>query len=144
MEWNYPGPRPLKFSPSKRILACGLLACLAILVVEFLIEQFGLENLQAILRDLGAGVGINEAIEAHTAPLEDIEEEFSAFAQERAEKLAPGLDWEKPKPSLRADEDWVSQHPTNYYALTRQARRLLAGKKFAEAEPALNRLIELN
>ncbi len=113
------------------------------LVVEFLIEQFGLENLQAILRDLGAGVGINEAIEAHTAPLEDIEEEFSAFAQERAEKLAPGLDWEKPKPSLRADEDWVSQHPTNYYALTRQARRLLGEKKFADAEAPLNRLIEL-
>ncbi len=70
------------------------------LVVEFLIERYGLESLQKILRDLGAGLPINEAIEKHTAPMAKIDEAFAALAVERAEQLAPGLDWEKPS---RAD-----------------------------------------
>ncbi|HEU0037917.1 MAG TPA: tetratricopeptide repeat protein, partial [Verrucomicrobiae bacterium] len=66
------------------------------LVVEFLVERFGLDQLKAILRDLGEGVEINQAIEQHTAPMAKIEKEFAAFARERAANLAPGLDWEKP------------------------------------------------
>src|SRR5205823_2509102 len=57
----------------------------------------GLENLKGILKDLGTGTEINRAIEAHTCPLEQLERDFAAFVQKRAEQLAPGLDWEKPK-----------------------------------------------
>jgi tetratricopeptide (TPR) repeat protein len=67
------------------------------LVVEFLVERFGLDQLKAILRDLGDGAELNQAIEKHGAPMAKIEKEFSGFARERAEKLAPGLDWEKPE-----------------------------------------------
>src|SRR5947207_7264097 len=35
------------------------------LVVEFLVNRFGLESLKQILRDLGAGLEINQAISAH-------------------------------------------------------------------------------
>jgi len=111
------------------------------LVVEFLIKQFGTEALRQILRDLGADVEINQAIAGHTAPMETIEKDFSAFARERAEKLAPGLDFEKPPP--RAGEEWFTSHPTNYFTLTRLARRLLADKKFPEAKAALKQLIDL-
>jgi tetratricopeptide (TPR) repeat protein len=111
------------------------------LVVEFLIKQFGTEALRQILGDLGADVEINQAIAAHTAPMETIEKDFSAFARERAEKLAPGLDFEKPPP--RAGEEWFTTHPTNYFTLTRLARRLLADKKFPEAKAALKQLIDL-
>ena len=67
------------------------------LVVEFLIERFGLDRLKDLLRDLGEGTEISEAIEKHTAPMEKIEADFAAFARERAEKLGPGLDWTKPE-----------------------------------------------
>jgi tetratricopeptide (TPR) repeat protein len=67
------------------------------LVVEFIVQRFGLDQLKAILTDLGSGKEINEAIAAHTLPMEDLEKGFSAFVRERAEKLAPGLDWEKPR-----------------------------------------------
>ncbi len=67
------------------------------LVVEFLVQKFGLDQLKGILRDLGAGTEINQAIETHTAPMEELEKDFAAFAHQRAEQLAPGLDWEKPK-----------------------------------------------
>jgi tetratricopeptide (TPR) repeat protein len=67
------------------------------LVVEFLVDRFGLDALKGILHDLGEGREINESIAAHTAPMEKIEKDFAAFARDRAEKLAPGLNWEKPK-----------------------------------------------
>jgi tetratricopeptide (TPR) repeat protein len=67
------------------------------LVVEFLIEKFGFDKLKAILRDLGQGENINEAIPKHTAPMKEIEKEFAAFAKARAEALGPGLDWKKPE-----------------------------------------------
>ncbi|HKS35988.1 MAG TPA: tetratricopeptide repeat protein, partial [Verrucomicrobiae bacterium] len=67
------------------------------LVVEFLVGRFGFEKLKLILLDLGEGVDINEAIPKHTAPMEEIEKDFAAFAKNRAKDLAPGLDWEKPK-----------------------------------------------
>jgi tetratricopeptide (TPR) repeat protein len=82
------------------------------LVVEFIVQKFGLNSLKAILSDLGSGTDINQAIEAHTMPLADLEKDFSSFATERAEKLAPGLDWEKPKledlVGLRASSPQVS------------------------------------
>jgi tetratricopeptide (TPR) repeat protein len=106
------------------------------LVVEFLVQKYGVEKLKAILRDLGDGIEINEAIgkelnglnklnelnsakatgtdnsektEANShdstsqavaeplGPLEQFEQDFAAFARERAEKLAPTLDFEQPE-----------------------------------------------
>jgi tetratricopeptide (TPR) repeat protein len=67
------------------------------LVVEFLVQKFGLDQLKAILLDLGTGTEINHAVEAHTAPLDQLEQDFGVFVHQRTEQLAPGLDWEKPK-----------------------------------------------
>jgi Tfp pilus assembly protein PilF len=67
------------------------------LVVEFLVQRFGLDHLKAILLDLAQGTEINQAIEKQTAPLEKIEKDFASYARQRAEQLAPGLDFEKPK-----------------------------------------------
>lgn len=65
------------------------------LVVEYLVGKFGFDKLRAILRDLGEGADINDAIQKHTAPMKQIEKEFAAFAKAKAEALGPGLDWEK-------------------------------------------------
>lgn len=67
------------------------------LVVQFLVEKFGVEKLQKILADLATGKPINQAIVAHTAPLEKVEKDFETYAKDLANKLAPGLDFEKPK-----------------------------------------------
>jgi hypothetical protein len=64
------------------------------LVVEFLVQKFGMQALKDILIALQRRHEINEAIEKHTAPMEKIEKEFVAFIRERAEQLAPELDWE--------------------------------------------------
>jgi tetratricopeptide (TPR) repeat protein len=67
------------------------------LVVEFIAQKFGTEKLKAILRDLGQGMEINQALAKSTEPMEKLEEDFTEFAHAEANRLAPGLDWEKPK-----------------------------------------------
>jgi tetratricopeptide (TPR) repeat protein len=166
------------------------------LVVEFIVQRFGPDKLKGILTDLGSGKEINDAIAAHTLPMEDLEKAFAAFVRERAEKLAPGLDWEKPKLEdlisvqpvgedvsahvwesqtnlggivprevvreeripvstndtrrlVRSNKapgqsaSWITQHPTNYYALMEQAKNLISQKSFESAKAPLQRLIDL-
>jgi len=138
------------------------------MVVEFLVGRFGFEKLKLILHDLGEGTDINEAIPKHTAPMEEVEKDFAAFAKERAEGLAPGLDWEKPK-SMRvasgktrepgpvevppsapprehneADSAKATDpNSTNYWILLQNARRLIENKNWSEAKTPLQKLVDL-
>jgi tetratricopeptide (TPR) repeat protein len=129
------------------------------LVVEFLVNKFGFEKLTAILRDLGNGIDINEAISKNTAPMKELEKQFAEFAKTRAEALGPGLDWKKPATNRRGDiltsieeqfanprsaETNSSPAPAgkNYYSLLSQARRLLSEKKWSEAKAPLQTLID--
>lgn len=136
------------------------------LVVQFLAEGFGREKLNLILRDLGNGVEINDTLTKNTMPMAQLEKEFGTYARRVAERMAPGLDWEKPAAAtlpaaahLHEGEEgavtemprlseadwgrWALNHPTNYWVMTRQADRLLEEKKWSEAKPVLQSLIKL-
>jgi tetratricopeptide (TPR) repeat protein len=120
----------------------------ASLVVEHIIEQHGVDSLKAVLRDLGDGVFINDALETHTSPMDKLEKSFTAFAKKKAEALAPLLSWEKPEPELLqagspADfAEWAGKHPNNYYGLLHSAKRLVEAKQWADAKPPLRELVE--
>ncbi len=120
------------------------------LVVEFIINRYGADHLRGVLTDLRDGREINAALEKNVAPLAQLEQDFAAFVHERVDRLAPGLDWEKPGPTLLdpdAAEDlaaWQKKHPDNYWALTARARQLAEEKKWAEARTVLARIAELN
>ena len=75
------------------------------LVVEYIVQRFGFNALKQILTDLGNGVNINDAIARHTEPMDKLEKDFAAFATDRANNFAPGLDWRKP------DEETASATP---------------------------------
>jgi cytochrome c-type biogenesis protein CcmH/NrfG len=119
------------------------------LFVEFIIERYGLDQLKAVLRDLGAGAEINRAIAAHTAPLPELEREFAAYARAKTEQLAPGMDWRRPDSQLLEPgeeqklAEWARQHPDNYWALRTEARDLVEAKKYSEAKPVLAHFIAL-
>ncbi len=84
------------------------------LVVEFIVRQFGNEAVNRILNDLGRGTDINLAIARATAPMDKLEADFAGFARQRAEQLAPGLDWQKPgDPGEAAGALAASQERTN-------------------------------
>lgn len=114
------------------------------LVVEFLVERFGLDSLKKILRDLGEGKPINETLEAHTAPLKKIEKDFEGFARQRAEELGHGLEWKQPDGEDLAQEDdkWMDRYPKNYWVLTRKAKKLLAQKKWQDAKAPIQTLLD--
>jgi tetratricopeptide (TPR) repeat protein len=120
------------------------------LVVEYIIGKFGLDKTRGILRDLRDGVEINAALAKNTAPIDQLEKEFKAFAHAKAEALAPGMNWEKPDPDLLLPEGahelaaWERKHPDNYYLLRLKAQRAIEEQKWEEAKAPLLRLIELH
>jgi len=121
------------------------------LVVEFLVRQFGFDQLRAVLVDLGQGIEINDALPKHTLPMEQLETEFANFAKARAEALGPGLDWNKPELVRAPDSPTVITAPTqttntmpqtdNYWILMNQAQELVREQKWAEAELPLEKVI---
>jgi tetratricopeptide (TPR) repeat protein len=134
------------------------------LAVEFLVKQFGAEALKAILKDLGEGAEINATIAKQTAPMDQIEKDFAAFARDRAANLAPALDFEKPLSERESGDEsagskktarrrpvrvapevwetWAKDRPTNYWVMTRKAAQLVDDKNWIEAKPILQKLIE--
>lgn len=115
------------------------------LAVEFLVGRFGLEALKKILHDLGEGTEIYTAISRNTAPMAELEKDFKAFARERAEALAPELDFAKPRMESIAQlqEEMPATSLKNFHLLTRQAKKLLREKKWQEAKAPLERLLKL-
>lgn len=141
------------------------------LVVEFIVQRYGLERLKEILRDLGEGVEMNQALAKRTVPMEQLEKEFADFAQEKARNLAPGLDWEKPaglergaasRLALREPKSGGTNSPdldvaeapagmgnrsgdpgTNFWLLVQRAEDLVESKKWAEAKAPLEKLVKL-
>lgn len=115
------------------------------LVVEFIIQKYGLESIRAILKDLGDGIDINQAIAAHTTRIDALENDFEAFARAAAESFGPKDVWEKPT----RDEDgkialsWAAIHPDNYYVISDKADRLLTQGKTNEAIPLIEKSIQI-
>ena len=135
------------------------------LVVEFIVQQFGFDALKKILADLGNGEEVYQSIAKRTAPLPELEKQFAAFARARAEKLAPGVDLDKPPASLNeADaaalpgsfrtqpsppiagvdvKAWELAHPKNYYVQMQKAVQAMEAKNWAEAEPLLKAVADM-
>ncbi len=117
------------------------------LVVEWLIQKWGLEKMRAVLADLARGVEINATLAARFAPIEKLDADFAAHARSLANGTGPKLDWTKPAPAEIASEaklkDWIAKNPDNFTALTEQAKHLLAEKKWAAAKSPLVKLIAL-
>lgn len=114
------------------------------LVVQYIVDQFGIDSLKKILGDLHDGVEINQAIAAHTTAMPELEKQFAAFVKNRAEQLAPGADLTKPPAKLAETERraWEIDHPNNYYTRLNEATALMRTKDWAKAKPILESLAE--
>jgi tetratricopeptide (TPR) repeat protein len=113
------------------------------LVVEYLVETYGRETLNALLDALAQGVTINEALAEVVAPMERIELGFAEYARKQALEFGKDLSFERPASDEQKEnpfsEDfpdvrlpgtdpnaeriaWAEEHLDNYWA-----RMLLAG-----------------
>jgi tetratricopeptide (TPR) repeat protein len=112
------------------------------LAIEFVVQQFGLDTLKAILADLRNGEELNRSLADRTLPFTELEKQFAAFARARAEHLAPGVDLDLP-PSDASPTGlaaWEKSHPHNYSLELEQARGLMDSNRWAEARLLLESL----
>lgn len=121
------------------------------MVVEYIIEEFGFEAVLQILDDLRDGVLINDAIERHTVPLDELDAAFSQFIRERAEQLAPGVDWSRPDVvslfnsplSGVAVEAWLQENPANLAGLIACGEYFLRNEEWEQARRVLQQAHDL-
>lgn len=118
------------------------------LVVEYLVEQYGMETLQRLLADLGAGMSINDALHRYSGSIDALDQEFAEYARERARQLAPDADWEKldlaEDVSLDGLAAWIEEHPNSYAGLQQYANKLLGERRWPEAQKVLEQLRKLH
>jgi tetratricopeptide (TPR) repeat protein len=121
----------------------------SMLVVEHLVETYGLEKLRAILADLGEGALVNDAIARHTVPMEEFETSFALFATKLAEAYGPGVDWTKPKPeemnprALLSIASYLKDHPNHFEARRLLTEQLLEAKNWDAAIESADAFITL-
>jgi tetratricopeptide (TPR) repeat protein len=115
------------------------------LAVDFLVERFGSPALSGLLNDLGLGMSINEGLPRWTKmSLEQLDSEFTKFARQRAEKVAPGATWEDV--DLPADANsaaltaWLLKHPHSFEGRRRLAARWVVEQKWQNAKESLESL----
>jgi tetratricopeptide (TPR) repeat protein len=117
------------------------------LAVEYLIDKYGIDTLKRVLVDLGAGLSINESLGRYTGSVAALDSEFAAYARKKASDLAPQVDWSEPELPRRANAEeidaYVTQHPTSYAALLRQARQRMAAGQWQAAKEPLQKMCEL-
>ena len=117
------------------------------LVVEYIVQEHGIEAIKEILGDLGNGVLINEALNRRTSGIDDLEEGFVKFATKRANELAPTVDWDAPETEVLRNPaqlaSFVKENPNNYIGLRAGAAMLIEAKQWDEAEEALKHLLEI-
>jgi tetratricopeptide (TPR) repeat protein len=117
------------------------------LVVEWLMDRWGIDKMKGALADLAKGMEINATLAAHFAPIEKLDAEFGEYAQNLARNTGAKLDWTKPAAadlaSPPAVENFLKDKPNNFAALIDQAQRLMLAKKWNEAKAPLQKLIEL-
>lgn len=108
------------------------------LAVEFLTSRYGQDKLRAILSDLGQGKHINAAIEAHSAPMAEVEAQFVEFVRTRAlAGIASPAVLEMPEPEVMADMEaasaWAADHPQSHWAQRFLGERAAAAGDWAAA-----------
>jgi tetratricopeptide (TPR) repeat protein len=121
----------------------------SMLVVEYIVSQYGLESLRNVLADLGDGVLINDALARHTAPIDELDRAFVAATRNRAEAYGAGLDWTIPEPgevnplSFLALANYLKKHPTNFWANQNHCTHLVALERWEELVTGAKDLIAL-
>ncbi|MCP4455514.1 MAG: tetratricopeptide repeat protein, partial [Planctomycetes bacterium] len=119
------------------------------LAVEYVIDEYGMDAIKAVLKDLGEGDEIYAALEKHTTSLDTLEQGFEVFARKRAEGLATEVDWDQPEDAGHGPVDaavvtqWLKGHPNSFWALTLQASQLMAETQWESAKVPLRRLVKL-
>lgn len=118
-------------------------------VVAYLLEKYGAEKFQSILRDLASDKRINEALERNTCALGQLEKDFEKHLNSKARLFGSKADWTKPEAEdvnpLEVDSlaAYAKKHPNNLWAIHQQIELSMEQEKWQEVLPLADKLIEL-
>ncbi|MEM7601018.1 MAG: hypothetical protein AAF357_06335, partial [Verrucomicrobiota bacterium] len=121
----------------------------SMLVVEFIVDRFGLDSLRSILTDLADGVLINDAIAKYTLPMEQLEEDFVISTLTLAQNYGPDVDWREPGEeevnplSTLSLVAYLKKNPSSFWALQTVTGRLLDENNWGAAADSAEALINL-
>jgi tetratricopeptide (TPR) repeat protein len=117
------------------------------LAVRYLIETHGLPLLRKTLVDLGAGVPLTEAFASRYGDTQALDEDFEAYVQRQTDSFLPDTDFDKEDLPRNADlqqwQEWLKEHPNNYFAQRMVTEQLLARRDWTAACAAAQRLLKL-
>lgn len=115
------------------------------LVVEFLVDKYGSDAINALLVELGNGLSINDAIGQTMRPIETIDEQFRQFARQRADAFGKDADWSRSDADteLPASASAAKDQSSSPWALIEEANALIGEKDWNAARRPLERLLEL-
>ena len=115
----------------------------SMLAVDYLVENWGMEALKALLRDLGEGRSINQALAVNMGTIAILDAGFIVWSQNKARKLGAGLNWNEPESSLDglAAEQALALDPDNYYLLLAHAKELMDEERWEEAIVPLEKIL---
>jgi tetratricopeptide (TPR) repeat protein len=99
------------------------------LVVEFLVERYGFDQLRALLQSLADGREINAALAQHFAPLAPLDAAFADYARDTALALGPGLDFRRRGEGL---SQLIAEHLPHLATLPNVHAALTAAREAAE------------
>lgn len=115
------------------------------IVVDYIVEQFGIEALRNILTDLGKGLQINDAIARHAAPLDGLDAKFEEHIRMLATSFGGGASFDKEGlPPLTASADWkewLAENPDNFFGLQQYAAALLREENWEGAKEPVEQLL---
>lgn len=117
--------------------------------VEYLLDTYGQEKFQGILRDLAAGKRMNDAISANCEEVDAIEKRFTTFISGKAKAFGAKADWNEPKPEeLNPFDDgsfseFLKTHPTSLWTLQRHAEDAIKAKNWPEVLQTGQKIAEL-
>lgn len=107
------------------------------LVVQYLVETFGIDKVKAVLESLASGVEINQALAMEVQPIERLEIGFAQFAREKAYEFGSDLEFERSDlPEDTPNEQrivWAKENLDNYWARMLLGQSWLAVKDFKRA-----------
>ncbi|TDU73178.1 peptidase MA superfamily protein [Prosthecobacter fusiformis] len=119
-------------------------------VVAYLLDRFGPEAIQNILKDLAAGKRINDAIADNTESMDHLEKDFNKKLKDMARKQYGALaDWKKPEPDevkvldLESLTSFKKQNPKNLWAIRRYAEAMVQQEKWEEVLKTADQLIQV-
>lgn len=110
------------------------------LVVKFLFENYGIEAMRDLLRDLGEGVTMNDALASRVAPLNELDDRFLASARQQANALGGAYALTKPEGLLDESIEMVTPGK-NYFQEMEGVQALVEAEDWDKAKEKLEEIV---